>query len=68
VTYQGDKPQTIHVKTSQPLDIGLEEFEVNPRDNAGKFVKSLSEALSSNLKGKVAQTAPLVLDFTARAE
>jgi len=68
VTYQGDKPQTIHVKTSQPLDIGLEEFEVNPRDNAGKFVKSLSEALSSNLKGKVAQTAPLVLDFSARAE
>jgi len=68
VLYQGDKAQSIHVKTSEPLNIGLEEFEVNPRDNAGKFVKSLSEALSSNLKGKVAQMAPLVLDFTATAE
>ena len=68
VSYQGDKPQSIHVRTTEPLAIGLEEFEVNPRDNAGKFVKSLSEALSSNLKGKVAQQAPLVLDFTARAQ
>ena len=68
VNYQGDKPQSIHVKTSEPLSIGLEEFEVNPRDNAGKFVKSLTEALSSNLKGKVAQQAPLELDFTASAK
>jgi hypothetical protein len=68
VNYQGDKAQSIHVKTTEPLDIGLEEFEVNPRDSAGKFVKSLSEALSSNLKGKVAQRAPLVLDFTALAQ
>jgi hypothetical protein len=68
VTYQGDKPQSLHVKTSEPLNVGLEEFEVNPRDDAGKFVKSLTEALSSNLKGKVAQQAPLVLDFTAHAK
>ncbi len=68
VNYQGDKAQSIHVKTSEPLNIGLEEFEVNPRDDAGKFVKSLTEALSSNLKGKVAQHAPLVLDFTAHAK
>ena len=68
VTYQGDKAQSIHVKTSEPLLIGLAEFEVNPRDNAGKFVKSLTDALSSNLKGKVAEEAPLMLDFTARAK
>ncbi|MES1173933.1 MAG: hypothetical protein ABUL62_06355 [Myxococcales bacterium] len=68
VAYQGDKAQSIHVKTVEPLNIGLEEFEVNPRDNAGKFVKSLTEALSSNLKGKVAQQAPLELDFTASAK
>ncbi len=68
VVFQGDRPQSIHVKTSEPLNVGLEEFEVNPRDNAGKFVKSLTEALSSNLKGKVAQQAPLVLDFTASAK
>jgi hypothetical protein len=68
VNYQGDKPQSIHVKTIEPLKIGLEEFEVNPRDDAGKFVKSVTEALSSNLKGKVAQEAPVVLDFTANAK
>ncbi|MEO8906264.1 MAG: hypothetical protein ABI488_26865 [Polyangiaceae bacterium] len=68
VNYQGDRAQSIHVKTVEPLAIGLEEFEVNPRDGAGKFVKSLTEALSSNLKGKVAQQAPLVLDFVATAK
>jgi hypothetical protein len=68
VTYQGGKPQSIHVKTVEPLKVGLEEFEINPRDNAGKFVKSVTEALSSNLKGKVAQEAPILLDFTANAE
>ena len=68
IYYTGDKASSIHVKTVEPLGIGLEEFEVNPRDDAGKFVKSLTEALSSNLKGKVAQQAPLVLDFTANAK
>ncbi len=68
VDYAGDKPQSLHVKTVEPLKIGLAEFEVNPRDNAGKFVKSVTEALSSNLKGKVSQEAPLVLDFTANVK
>lgn len=68
ITYQGDKAQSIHVKTSEPLNVGLEEFEVNPRDNAGKFVKTLTEALNDNLKGKVAQQAPVMLDFTANAQ
>jgi len=63
--YQGDQPQSIHVKTLEPLAIGLEEFEVNPRDDAGKFVKTLTDALSGSLKGKVAQAAPVMLDFTA---
>lgn len=68
VTYQADKAQSIHVKTVEPLRIGLEEFEVNPRDDAGKFVKSVTDALSSNLKGKVAQEAPVLLDFVANAK
>jgi hypothetical protein len=68
IEYQGDQARAIHVKTSEPLDVGLEEFEVNPRDDAGKFVKTLTEALGSNLKGKVAQRAPVMLDFTANAK
>jgi polyisoprenoid-binding protein YceI len=68
INYRADKAQSIHVKTSEPLNIGLEEFEVNPRDDAGKFVKSLTDALSGSLKGKVAQHAPLMLDFVANAK
>ena len=68
VNYQGDKAQSVHVKTVEPLMIGLEEFEVNPRDDAGKFVKSVTEALSSTLKNKVAQQAPVVIDFVANAK
>jgi len=68
VEYQGDRARSIHVKTREPLDVGLEEFDVHPRDDAGKFVKTLTEALSSNLKGKVAQRAPVTLDFTATAK
>jgi hypothetical protein len=66
VNYAGDKAQSVHVKTTSPLKIGLEEYEVNPRDAAGKFVKSLGEALGDNLKGKVAKDAPLEIDFTAK--
>lgn len=68
VDYQGDHAVALHVKTAEPLAIGLEEFEVQPRDNAGKFVKSLTDALSSNLKGKVASAAPISLEFTAKAK
>jgi hypothetical protein len=68
VNYAGDKPQSVHVKTTAPLHIGLEEYEVNPRDAGGKFVKSLSEALGDNLKGKVAKDAPVEIDFTAKVK
>lgn len=67
-SYSDTQPVSLQVKTLEPLRIGLEEFEVNPRDGAGKFVKSLSDALSSNLKGKVAQEAPLNLEFSARRQ
>ena len=69
VNYQGDKAAVAAREDERAAGtIGLEEFEVNPRDDAGKFVKSLTEALSSNLKGKVAQQAPLMLDFVANAK
>ncbi len=64
--YTGDKLDAVEVKTVEPFVIPLEEFEVHPRDAAGKLVKSLSEALSSNLKGKVAKDAPVSLSFVAK--
>ena len=66
--YSGDKLDAVEVKTVEPFLIPLEEFEVHPRDAAGKLVKSLSEALSSNLKGKVAKDAPVMLSFVAKAK
>jgi hypothetical protein len=64
--YAGDKLESLDVKTLEPFVVSLEEFEVHPRDAAGKLVKSLTDALSSNLKGKVAKDAPVVVSFTAK--
>jgi hypothetical protein len=64
--YAGDKLEAIEVRTLEPFLVKLEEFEVHPRDAAGKFVKKLSDALSSNLKGKVAEDAPVNVSFVAR--
>ena len=66
--YTGDKLDAVEVKTLEPFVVGLAEFEVNPRDAAGKLVKSLSDALSSNLKGKVAKDAPVTVSFVAKAK
>ena len=66
--YAGDKLEAVEVKTLEPFLITLEEFEVHPRDAAGKLVKTLSEALSSNLKGKVAKDAPVTVSFVAKAK
>jgi hypothetical protein len=64
--YDGDKLASVEVKTLEPFVIPLEEFEIHPRDATGKLVKSLTEALSSNLKGKVAKDAPVSVDFVAK--
>jgi hypothetical protein len=66
--YAGDELQAVEVKTLEPFPITLEEFEVHPRDAAGKLVKTLSEAIASNLKGKVAQDAPVTVSFVAKAK
>jgi hypothetical protein len=66
--YTGDKLDSVEVKTLDAFVIPLEEFEVHPRDAAGKLVKSLSDALASNLKGKVAKDAPVVVNFVAKAK
>jgi hypothetical protein len=66
--YAGDKLDAVEVKTLEPFVVPLEEFEVHPRDAAGKLVKKLSEAISSNLKGKVASTAPVNVSFVAKAK
>jgi len=64
--YDGDKLTAVEVKTLEPFVIALDEFEIHPRDAAGKLVKTLTEALASNLKGKVAKDAPVNVSFVAK--
>ena len=66
--YTGDKLDAVEVRTLEPFVVGLDEFEINPRDAAGKFVRSLTDAISSNLKGKVAKDAPVSVSFVAKAK
>jgi hypothetical protein len=66
--YEGSKLMAVSVKTLEPLAIALEEFEVHPRDAAGKFVKSVTDAITGSLKGKLAKEAPVVIAFTAAAK
>ncbi len=62
--FAGDKPTSIRIRTVEPLAIGLEEFDVRPREAFGKLAQKTLSALGS----KVAQTAPLQIEFTANAK
>lgn len=64
--YDGDKLASLGVKTVEPFAIALEKFEIHPRDGAGKVVKSITDALTSTLKGKVKSEAPVNVEFTAK--
>jgi hypothetical protein len=66
--FAGDKLESVAVKTAQPMPVNLEQYEVNPRDSAGKFVKTISDAVSGSLKGKLQKEAPISLAFTAKAQ
>lgn len=59
-----DRLESVTVKTTAPLAIGLEEFDVRPREAFGKLAQKTLDALGS----KVAKEAPLELEFTARAK
>ena len=63
--FDGDKLKSVRVKSVEPLKVPLAEFEVHPRDAAGKFVQSVTDVIAGKLKGKVASEAPVMFDFTA---
>jgi hypothetical protein len=54
------RPAHIQVKSKQPLRVVLKEYEVEPRDPAGKAL-----AWSTNLLSKVAETADVSFDLGA---
>jgi hypothetical protein len=66
--YAGDELQAVSVKTAEPVPVKLDEFEVHPRDATGKFVKSVTEVIATNLKGKLSNMAPVNFEFTAKTK
>jgi hypothetical protein len=62
--FDGDKPQSVTIKTTQPMSVGLDEHDVRPREGFGKLAKTTLEKLGN----KVAKEAPIELEFTARAK
>lgn len=63
-TYDGDRPKSVKVRTTEPLQVGLDEFDVRPRDAFGH----LAQKTLGDLAGKVAKAAPVTLEFSATAK
>jgi hypothetical protein len=64
--FSGDKLESLELATAAPMPVNLEQYEINPRDGAGKFVKTLSDAVSGSLKGKLQKEAPVMIRFSAK--
>ncbi|TPV96338.1 MAG: hypothetical protein B7733_05065 [Myxococcales bacterium FL481] len=60
--FAGDVPQSVHVKTVEPLGVDLAEHDVRPRTAFGKLAQKTLSAMSE----KVAQVAEIELEFTAQ--
>jgi hypothetical protein len=64
--YTGDQFTSLGVKSLEPLTVNLEKFEVHPRDSAGKFVRSITETIANQLKGKLRNEAPVMVELSAK--
>lgn len=64
--FTGDHFDSVGVKTLEPFDVNLEQFEIHPRDGAGKLVKSITETIATTLKGKIKSEAPVQIELTAK--
>lgn len=60
--FTGDQPTSVTVKSLEPLEIGLDEYDVRPREGFSKLAAKTLQALSP----KVASAAAVSLEFTAR--
>jgi predicted small lipoprotein YifL len=64
--FSGDHFDSVGVKTLEPFTVNLEQFEIHPRDGAGKLVKSITETIATTLKGKIKGEAPVVIELSAK--
>lgn len=61
-TYVGDQPSSVHIKSLEALEVGLDEYDVHPREAFGKLAAKTLQTLSP----KVAKAAAVHLEFTAK--
>jgi hypothetical protein len=61
--FDGAEPKSVGIRTLEPVRVGLAEHDVHPREAFGK----LAQATLDTLGKKVAQEAPVNLEFTALA-
>lgn len=66
LTFQvaGGKVTSVHVKSLAPVDVGLAENDIRPRQTWEKLAAKTLGALGQ----KVAAQAPVMIDFTAKAK
>lgn len=60
--FTGDQPTSVTVKSLEPLEIGLDEYDVRPREGFSKLAAKTLQTLSP----KVAKAAEVNLEFTAK--
>jgi len=60
--FAGDQATEVAIKSLEPLAIGLDEYDVRPREGFGKLAQKTLAALSP----KVAKEAEVSLEFVAR--
>lgn len=61
--FDGDKLTGVSVKSVEPMNVGLDEFDVRPREAFGKLAQGTLDTLGS----KVAKEAPITMEFNAKA-
>jgi hypothetical protein len=64
--FAGEKLASLDVRSVSPLTVSLSAYEINPRDGAGKFVKTISDAVAGSHKGKLRDQAPVNIAFSAK--
>lgn len=60
-TWAGDAPTGVRIQTLEPLEIGLDEYDVRPREAFAKLAAKTLETLSD----KVAKAAAVRIELTA---
>ena len=65
--YNGPDVESVTITSFEPFKVDLAEFAVHPRDASGKVTKTVTEALATDLQGKLFDAAvPITVSLTAR--